>query len=198
MGKYIIGVDQSTQGTKALLFDDMGDLVCRADRAHRQLVNEKGWVSHSPEEIYENFILVIKEVIEKASISPAQVVGLGISNQRETSVIWDRYTGKSLCDAIVWQCARAAEICERKEIEAKAELLVQKTGLKLSPYFPAAKIAWLLENVKDGKKKSVLHSVCYGTMDSYLVYKLTKGRVYATDYLRIVKVFLRSQSPYRL
>ncbi len=182
MGNYIISIDQSTQGTKALLFDKNGTLMCRNDIAHEQIINEKGWVSHNPEEIYENVIKVVRGVLSKANVSPEQVGALGISNQRETSVLWDRKTGLSLANAVVWQCARAAEICEREDISKEAEYIYDTTGIKLSPYFPAAKIAWLLENTEVASDKAKNHQVCHGTVDSFLVYRLTGGEVYATDY----------------
>ena len=117
--RYIISVDQSTQGTKALLFDESGSLIKRADKSHRQIVNEKGWVSHDPMEIYENTITVVKNLMEESGIDPAQVVCAGISNQRETSLAWDKVTGEPLGQAIVWQCARATKLCERVEKERK-------------------------------------------------------------------------------
>lgn len=183
MGKeYIISIDQSTQGTKALLFNKEGELCIRTDLPHRQIVNEQGWVSHDGEEIYQNTIQVIKNVLELAKVSPNDVSGIGISNQRETAIMWDRETGKPVDHAIVWQCARAAKICERKEIEDMTEQVRLKTGLKLSPYFTAAKICWLLENAEGAAERAREHKICHGTMDSYLVYRLTKGEVYATDY----------------
>lgn len=183
MGKeYIISIDQSTQGTKALLFNKEGELCIRTDLPHRQIVNEQGWVSHDGEEIYRNTIQVIKNVLELAKVSPDDVSGIGISNQRETAIMWDRETGKPVDHAIVWQCARAAKICERKEIEDMTEQVRLKTGLKLSPYFTAAKICWLLENAEGAAERAREHKICHGTMDSYLVYRLTKGEVYATDY----------------
>ena len=182
MGKeYIISIDQSTQGTKALLFNKEGELCIRTDLPHRQIVNEQGWVSHDGEEIYQNTIQVIKNVLELAKVSPDDVSGIGISNQRETAIMWDRETGKPVDHAIVWQCARAAKICERKEIEDMTEQVRLKTGLKLSPYFTAAKICWLLENAEGVAERAREHKICHGTMDSYLVYRLTKGEVYATD-----------------
>lgn len=171
-----MSIDQSTQGTKALLFDDKGRLRMRADLPHRQIVNERGWVSHDGEEIYRNTIQAIRNVLNMAQVSPDNVAGIGISNQRETAIMWDRENGSPADYAVVWQCARASEICQRKKVSAMAEQIRQKTGLRLSPYFTAAKICWLLENVEDSEKKA------YGTIDSYLVYRLTKGDVYATDY----------------
>ena len=180
MAKYIISIDQSTQGTKALLFDETGSIMRRTDRPHRQIINEKGWVSHDPEEIYSNVLEVVKELLE--GVEKEYVVGLGISNQRETSLAWNRVTGKPYGNAVVWQCARAVDICARVEKAGAAELIRQKTGMNLSPYFPASKIAWLLENEEGAKAAAERHEICHGTIDSWLVYKLTGGKEYRTDY----------------
>lgn len=180
--KYLISIDQSTQGTKALLFSEKGELRVRTDLAHRQIVNEQGWVSHDGEEIYRNTMQVIRNVLEMGKVNPEDVAGIGISNQRETAILWDRENGRPIDHAIVWQCARAAGICERKEIQDLAEQVRLKTGLKLSPYFTAAKICWLLENAEGAREKAKQHKACHGTMDSYLIYRMTKGEVYATDY----------------
>ena len=178
--KYIISIDQSTQGTKALLFDEGGSLIKRTDKPHEQIINENGWVSHNPVEIYENVIDVVARLTK--DIDGSGIIGVGISNQRETSLAWDRITGEPLADAIVWKCARAADICERVERQGKAEDIRRKTGMNLSPYFPASKIAWLLENVKGAREKAGRGEICHGTIDSWLVYKLTGGKSYKTDY----------------
>ncbi|HIX28141.1 MAG TPA: glycerol kinase GlpK [Candidatus Blautia stercoravium] len=179
MGKYIIGIDQSTQGTKALLFDEGGDLIARADFPHRQIIDERGWVEHDPEEFYSNVIQTVKNVIEKAGVNKEKVVGVGISNQRETALAWDR-TGKPIYNAVVWQCARGEDICER--IKDSAGMIKERTGLQLSPYFSAAKIAWILENVEGARSLAQKGRLCYGTVDTFLVYRLTAGKVYRTDY----------------
>lgn len=175
---YVLSIDQSTSGTKALLFDEKGALIGRSDLPHEQKINEKGWVSHDPMEIYRNTIQTVKNLVEKLGVDKADIVTLGISNQRETSLVWDRDAGLPVADAVVWQCARASEICERPEIAAAAEEIRRKTGLNLSPYFPAAKIAWLLEHTPDLAGKNL----CAGTIDSWLVYKLTGGKSFKTDY----------------
>lgn len=180
--KYIVSIDQSTQGTKALLFDEDGRLCARADLFHRQIVNERGWISHDGEEIYQNTIQVIKNVLHMAQVDPGNINGIGICNQRETAILWDRKTGRADGHAVVWQCARASEICERKQVRDMQKQIEHRTGLRLSPYFTAAKIRWLLENTEGAEEKAKQYDVCYGTMDSYLIYRLTKGRVYATDY----------------
>ncbi|MEE0202513.1 MAG: glycerol kinase [Muricomes sp.] len=179
MGKYIIGIDQSTQGTKALLFDEQGTLLTRADKSHRQIINDKGWVEHNPEEFYANVIQTVKETVEKAGVLKEDIVGVGISNQRETALAWER-NGCPVYNAIVWQCARGQEICEK--IADKKAMIQEHTGLPLSPYFSAAKIAWILEHVKGAREKAQEGALYYGTVDSFLIYRLTKGEVYKTDY----------------
>ena len=179
---YIVGIDQSTQGTKALLFDGAGALLCRTDLPHRQIINEKGWVEHDGEEIYENTIQVVKNLAAKAGIDKSHIKGLGISNQRETAIAWNRMTGKPVYNAIVWQCARGAYICDRLEKEGVSELIRLHTGLKLSPYFSAAKLGWLMEQVPEAATLAKEENLCCGTMDSWLVYRLTGGKEYRTDY----------------
>lgn len=172
--KYMIGIDQSTQGTKAILFNEAGELLERVDKKHEQIVNEKGWVSHNPEEIYKNLIAVVKEVVQVSGIDKKNIAGVGISNQRETTVMWDEQ-GKPAADAIVWQCARAEEIAVR--LKEYASIVYEKTGLPLSPYFPASKMTWLMEHTDH--KESGFH---FGTVDSWLIYKLTGGKSFKTDY----------------
>lgn len=172
--RYILSIDQSTSGTKALLFDEKGALLGRSDLPHEQKINDKGWVSHDPMEIYNNTISVVKNLLEVQNIDRKNIAAIGISNQRETALIWDRATGEPAADAVVWQCGRAQPICDR--LEAHAEEIRQKTGLRLSPYFPAAKWAWILENTPGLAGREL----CAGTVDSWLVYKLTGN--FKTDY----------------
>lgn len=182
MSKYIIGIDQSTQGTKALLFNELGELICRTDLAHQQYVNDKGWVSHDIEEIYNNTVQVIKNLIEQSGISKKKVLGIGISNQRETTAMWHRECGKALAPAIVWQCARAKHIAEEVKERGLGEQIREKTGIPLSPYFPAAKMSWLLRHCEGAEELAHKGEICLGTIDSWLVYKLTKGKQFKTDY----------------
>lgn len=179
---YILAIDQSTQGTKALLFDRDGTLICRADRPHKQIISEEGWVSHDLDEIYGNVIQVVKDVVEKAGIDKEEIAGLGISNQRETVAAWDKNTGKPIADAIVWQCSRAEEICKNIEKSGKAEIIRQRTGIQLSPYFPAAKLAWYLQNVDAARGLEKEGNLLLGTIDTWLLYKLTHGKAYKTEY----------------
>lgn len=174
--KYILSIDQSTSGTKALLFDEVGKLLGRSDLPHQQKIDGHGWVSHDPIEIYHNCITVCRDVITACGVAPADIAALGISNQRETALIWDRYTGIPVQDAVVWQCDRARDICE--SLAPYSETIRSKTGLWLSPYFPAGKWAWLLRNTPDIDKSSL----CAGTIDTWLIFKLTRGKAFKTDY----------------
>ncbi len=182
MGKYILSIDQSTQGTKALLFDDKGCLLCRTDKPHRQIINDKGWVEHDLNEIYSNTLQVVKDLVAKSGIDKNEISALGISNQRETSACWSRKTGEPLYNAIVWQCSRGAAICEELERQGYSDTVYRKTGIKLSPYFPAAKIAWIFQNVAGVSERSKAGEIAVGTIDTWLVYKLTKGARHQTDY----------------
>jgi glycerol kinase len=179
---FILGIDQSTQGTKGLLFNKKGSLVARCDLLHKQIINEKGWIEHDPVEIYQNVLAVVKAVVEKAGIDKTSLAAIGISNQRETVMAWQKSNGKPIYNAIVWQCARAEKICQRILLEGYGEKIKAVTGLPLSPYFSAAKISWLLENIVGARQRAEADELCFGTMDSWLVYCLTGGAAFKTDY----------------
>ncbi len=180
--QYIISIDQSTQGTKALLFDSAGSLIWRVDQAHRQIIDEKGWVSHDPMEIYQNIIAVTARLLEETQIDRDKVAGVGISNQRETSLAWNRITGEPVGLAVVWQCARAADLCDQVAAAGHGEKIRRKTGMNMSPYFPASKIAWILRNVEGARELSDAGKLCHGTIDSWVIYKLTGKASYKTDF----------------
>ena len=179
---YVIGLDQSTQGTKAILVDSEGEIVAKSFLPHEQIISPEGWVSHDGEEIFRNCVNVIRQLIEDAAINKSGVAAIGLSNQRETTIAWDRETGKPLGHAIVWQCARAKEITDAITDPAFRESVREKTGIPLSPYFPAAKAAWLLRHSEKAAALAEAGRLCIGTVDSWLVYKLTEGTVFKTDY----------------
>lgn len=180
--KYILAIDQSTSGTKALLFDENGKLIDRSDLLHEQIISKKGWVEHNPIEIYNNTLKAVRKVVEKAKINKNDIVGVGISNQRETAMVWDKLTGIPVFNAVVWQCARGQAICDEIDKEGYSSMVKSHTGLNLSPYFSAAKISWILKNVDEAKIKMYKNKLCCGTMDSWLIYKLTRGKCFKTDY----------------
>ena len=180
---YILGIDQSTQGTKGVLVDDAGRIVGREDLPHDQLVSEEGWVSHDADQIWANSLQVLKNVIEATGVEKEKIKALGITNQRETTVAWDRKTQSPLARAIVWQCSRATGVC--REVEERyncGEEIYRKTGIKLSPFFPASKMAWLLRNEPGVKKAADEDRLSLGTIDAYLVNRFTKGESFYTDY----------------
>ena len=180
MADFILAVDQSTQGTKLLLLRFDGSIAARLDRAHAQIVDERGWVEHNPEEIWQNLKTLVREMLEKEHLTGEEIAAIGISNQRETALAWNRATGAPVGNAIVWQCARGRAICERLAKD-HATYIQQVTGLPLSPYFSAAKLAWLLENVEEVRELAKSGDLALGTMDSYIIHRLTGGEVYATD-----------------
>ncbi len=182
MASYVLGIDQSTQGTKILLFDEMGKICCRVDRPHKQYVDSKGWVEHDPEEIWENIKHLIQDLLEKTDVKADEIKTIGISNQRETAMAWNRETGIPVYNAIVWQCARGAGICEAILKEGLAEDIKKATGLPLSPYFSGAKLAWILQNVPEASQLMNDGRLCMGTMDSWLVFKMTNGKEFRTDF----------------
>lgn len=182
MKKYILGIDQSTQGTKGIVFDGAGAILARTDLAHDQLIDERGWVEHNPDQIMANVIEVVKNVVAKAGIDKEEIAALGISNQRETAVCWDRETGRPLYNAIVWQCARGEAICNEIAAKGYADMVKDHSGIPLSPYYSAAKLAWVLQNVPEAQEAAKKGTLCVGTMDSYLVYHLTKEHAFKTDY----------------
>ena len=176
---YILSIDQSTSTTKALLFDKEGNLVQRSDVPHKQIINDKGWVEHDPEEILRNLFKAIRTAIDEAMIDPVQILALSISNQRETSVAWDRNSGRAAYNAIVWQCGRAADICKKRE--SHAARIKKKTGLNLSPYFSASKFAWLLEEVPAVQNLAKNNSLVLSTIDSFLLYHLSEEHTIQTE-----------------
>ncbi len=182
MDACIMGIDQSTQGTKLLLFDAEGKIIYKADKPHKQYIDEKGWVEHDPDEIWQNLKTLVKEMLEKMHLTGNEIRAIGISNQRETAMAWNRRTGRPIYNAIVWQCARGAAICEKLRQQGFADTVKKTTGLPLSPYFSAAKLAWILQNVEGAEKLMQEGDLCLGTMDSWLVYCMTKGNVFATDF----------------
>lgn len=182
LNRYVIGLDQSTQGTKAILMDREGEIIAKAFLPHEQIISAEGWVSHDGEEIFRNSVHVIRQLVEDAAINKNSVAAIGISNQRETTVAWDRETGKPAEHAIVWQCARAKEIPDEITDEAFRKSVREKTGIPLSPYFPAAKAAWILRHNERAQELKRAGKLCLGTIDSWLVYKLTEGAVFKTEH----------------
>ncbi len=179
---YILSIDQSTAGTKAILFTAEGELVSRTDIPHRQITNEKGWVEHDPAEIYQNTVKACKRVVEESKLDKALIKAVAISNQRETAVCWNKETGEPVYNALVWQCGRAMDITQEMEKAGKAELVRRVTGLNLSPFFSAPKFTWIVRNVPAAKELLKADKLYCGNVDAWLLYKLTGGKEFKTDY----------------
>ena len=175
-----LSIDQSTSVTKGLVWDSEGRLLARADVPHRQLTNDLGWVGHDPMEILRNTLRAAALAVEKAEVRPEEIRAVGISNQRETAVCWDASTGEPVCEAVVWQCGRASEQCARLEAQGLADSVKAKTGLPLSPYFSAAKFAWMLENEPKAQQALARGTLRCGTVDAWLLWNLTG--TFATEY----------------
>lgn len=182
MKDIILAVDQSTSGTKAVIFDKQGHLVHQSTIAHQQYYPRVGWVEHDPEEIYSNTIEVITQVQAESKIDSNRLAALAITNQRETIVVWERSSGRPIYNAIVWQCRRGTKICAELEKRGYGEFIYERTGLVLSPYFSAAKLRWILDNIPDARKKAEQDQLLFGTIDTWLLWRLTRGYVHATDY----------------
>jgi glycerol kinase len=188
MAKYILSIDQSTSATKAVLFDTQARIVARADREHEQFYPTPGWVEHDPVEIFENTLAVIRVIIETQP--SATIEALAITNQRETVVVWDATTGKPVYNAIVWQCNRGAARCKQLKDDGWEEAVREKTGLIIDPYFSATGISWILDNVPGAKEKANQGALRFGTIDSWLIWNLTGGKVHATDYSNACRTML--------
>ena len=178
---YILALDQGTTGSAALVFDRRGTPVAMADREIHQGYPEPGWVEHDPEEIYRTTLRVAREALDGARISGADLAAIGITNQRETTVIWDRKTSQPIAPAVVWQCRRSTPICQRLKQAGLEPIVRERTGLLIDAYFSATKIAWLLDNVEGARERAEAGELAFGTIDTWLLWKLTGGAVHVTD-----------------
>ncbi len=188
--KYVLALDQGTSSSKAFLFDARGQIVSRAGRDFRQIYPRPGWVEHDADEIWSSQLEAAREAIQLAGIPPEEIAALGLTNQRETTVLWNRFTGKPVCNAIVWQCRRTAERCEQLKREGFAEKLKSRTGLVTDAYFSGTKVEWILENVPGVWALAEAGDILFGTVDAWLVYCLTRGKVHATDYSNASRTLL--------
>ncbi|HYA48037.1 MAG TPA: glycerol kinase GlpK [archaeon] len=179
--QYVLALDQGTTSSRALLFDREGKVCAVAQREFDQIFPQVGWVEHNPEQILTSQVAVAQEALAQAGARPGDVVAIGIANQRETTIVWNRETGKPVYNAIVWQDRRTADFCEQLRREGRGEMIQQRTGLLIDAYFSASKISWILDNVPGTRSLAEAGRVAFGTVDSWLLWKLTDGRVHATD-----------------
>ena len=188
MKKYILAIDQGTTSTRAILISHQGEKLYQAQRPVECLYPKPGWVEQDANSIWISVVDVVNELLIVSGASMEEVAAIGITNQRETTVVWDRKTGKAVHNAIVWQSKQTQEICER--FSDKEEFIRQKTGLRINPYFSASKIRFILENIPDGEERMNRGELQFGTIDSWLIYKMTKGQVHATDYSNASRTLL--------
>ena len=177
MERYILSLDQGTTSSRAIIFNKSGGIVASEQKEFTQYYPKPGWVEHDAEEIWESQLSVAREVIKKAGIAPSQIASIGITNQRETTVLWERKTGKPVYKAIVWQCRRTAEMCKIIEETGIKNIIKGKTGLLLDAYFSGTKIKWILDNVPGLYERASNGEICFGTIDSWLLYKLTGNHI---------------------
>jgi glycerol kinase len=178
---YILALDQGTTSSRAILFDEQGKPVAIAQQEFEQIYPQPGWVEHNPAEIWASQLNAAQSVLADNDIKPDQIRAIGITNQRETTIIWDRETGEPIYNAIVWQCRRTAADCDRLRSEGLAQMFQDRTGLVLDAYFSGTKVKWLLDNVEGARALAAKGRLAFGTVDSWLIWKLTGGRVHATD-----------------
>ena len=182
MGKYIMALDQGTTSSRTILFDKGGNIICQANQEFEQIFPKPGWVEHDPEEIWNTQVMTMKAVLEEAGITGGDIETIGITNQRETTVVWDKNTGKAVCNAIVWQCRRTADIVDDLIRDGLSQMIQHKTGLVPDAYFSGTKIQWILDNVEGAREKAENGQLLFGTIDSWLMWKLSGGIIHATDY----------------
>ncbi len=189
--KYILALDQGTTSSRCILFDREQNIMSLAQKEFPQIYPRAGWVEHNPTDIYVTQYGVLIEALTKMNVSPAQIAGIGITNQRETTIVWDKETGLPVCNGIVWQCRRTAQICEELMKDAElTEYIRHSTGLLIDAYFSATKILWILENVEGAREKAEKGRLLFGTVDTWLIWKLTGGKVHVTDYTNASRTML--------
>ena len=179
--RYLLAIDQGTSSSRTVIYDHSARVVASAQEEFPQRYPQPGWVEHDPEAIWASVVSVTQRAMAEAGCDAAAITGIGITNQRETTVVWDRETGHCVHNAIVWQDRRTAAACEKLRRDGAAQLIKQKTGLEVDPYFSATKVAWILDNVPGAREQAEAGRLAFGTIDSYLLWRLTGGRVHATD-----------------
>lgn len=187
---YIVALDQGTTSSRAILFNEKGEIVGIKQKEFTQFFPKSGWVEHDPEEIWTTQSEVFRSLLNELSISPKEITAIGITNQRETTVVWDRDTGEPVYNAIVWQDKRTSEFCEDLKSRGLEEKVRSKTGLVIDSYFSGTKINWILDNVENARAEADKGNLCFGTIDTWLVWKLTNGKAHVTDYTNASRTML--------
>ena len=179
MKEKIISIDQGTTSTRSVLYDKKGSFICSAQEEFNQFFPKDGWVEHNPEDIWQSVLSTLHKLVKESGITSSEIASIGITNQRETTLIWNKKTGKPIHNAIVWQDRRTSEFCN--ELVSYENIIHKKTGLTIDPYFSATKIHWLLNNVEGVKELALKGDLLFGTIDTFLIWKLTEGRCHKTD-----------------
>ena len=190
MAKYIMALDSGTTSNRCILFNKQGEICSVAQKEFAQYYPKPGWVEHDPVEIWNTQISVAQEAMRKAGARPEDIAAIGITTQRETTVVWDRAPGAPVYHAVVWQCRRTAEYCDELRARGLAEPIREKTGLVIDAYFSGTKLRWILENVAGARARAERGELLFGTIDTWLIWKLTGGRVHVTDYSNASRTML--------
>ncbi|KAA3635776.1 MAG: glycerol kinase [Bacteroidetes bacterium] len=190
MEKYILALDQGTTSSRAIIFDRKGNVIGSSQKEFTQYFPQSAWVEHDPMEIWDTQLKVARDVLKKTAISPGQIASIGITNQRETTLVWNKHTGEPVYKAIVWQDRRTASICEELESRGHTETFRRSTGLVLDAYFSGTKVKWILDNVEGARASAENGDLLFGTIDTWLIWKLTAGEVHATDYSNASRTLL--------
>lgn len=188
--KYLLALDQGTTSSRAIIFDARGAVKAKAQAEYGQIYPREGWVEHDPLEIYSSQVGVVSEALARAGLMRNDIAAIGVTNQRETTVVWERSTGKPVYNAIVWQCRRTAEVCDALKARGLEKTVYDKTGLPVDAYFSATKLAWILDNVDGARAAAERGELLFGTVDTYLMWKLSAGAVFATDYTNASRTML--------
>ena len=179
MGKYLLAIDQGTSSTRSVLYDDKGRFIDSSQLEFKQYFPKEGWVEHNPEEIWESVLSTLTSLVKRNSLVSKDIASIGITNQRETTIVWDKKDGKPIYNAIVWQDRRTADFCS--ELNDQTEMVNSRTGLTMDPYFSSTKVNWILNHVKGARKRALAGELLFGTIDSYLIWKLSGGKSHKTD-----------------
>lgn len=190
MDKYILALDQGTTSSRAIIFDKEQNIYGIEQKEFKQIYPKEGWVEHDPMDIWASQYGVLQEVLAKSNIQPEQISAIGITNQRETVIVWDKQSGEPVYNAIVWQCRRTADICEKLKSDGFDKYIKENTGLLIDAYFSATKVKWILDNVEDAREKADKGDLLFGTVDTWLLWNLTNGRVHVTDYTNASRTML--------
>ena len=190
MSKYIMSLDAGTTSNRCILFDKNGRICSIAQKEFTQYFPQPGWVEHDVDEIFASQLEVARQAMQNAGALPSDIAAIGITNQRETTVVWDATTGRPICNAIVWQCRRTADYCDQLRLKGYADIIRQKTGLVLDPYFSGTKIHWILENIPGARQKALNGQLLFGTIETWLIWKLTGGATHVTDYSNASRTML--------